>query len=42
MSGLRSNSAPGASSGPPDIDSLLANISGSKDLGDEREISLNL
>ena len=32
----------GGSGGPPDIDSLLANISGSKDLGDEREISLNL
>ena len=42
MSGLQSNSVSGASSGPPDIDSLLANISGSKDLGDEREISLNL
>ena len=42
MSGLQSNSGPGASSGTPDIDSLLANISGSKDLGDEREISLNL
>ena len=42
MGGLQSNSATSASSGPPDIDSLLANISGSKDLGDEREISLNL
>tara|TARA_B100000902_G_scaffold399821_1_gene472769 strand:- start:689 stop:2014 length:1326 start_codon:yes stop_codon:yes gene_type:complete len=42
MGGLQSNTASGASSGPPDIDSLLANISGSKDLGDEREISLNL
>ena len=43
MSGMQSGGTEsGGASGTPDIDSLLANISGSKDLGDEREISLNL